>query len=196
MNKILSTVLGIMLFVAIGSAQTGSWKLDKAHSQVTFSVTHMVISEVTGVFKEFDITFSSDKEDLTDTKVEAIIKTKSIDTGNERRDNHVRSDEFLNAEKFPEMKFKSNKVEKTGQDTYKITGDMTIRDVTKSVVLDTKYKGSIKDAMGNTRIAFKATTTIDRFEFGTTWNKAIETGGLVAGKDIEVTLLMEFTKPK
>ena len=185
-----------MLFVAIGSAQTGSWKLDKAHSQVTFSVTHMVISEVTGAFREFDITFSSDKEDLTDTKVDAIIKTKSIDTGNERRDNHVRSDEFLNAEKYPEMKFKSNKVEKTGQDTYKITGDLTIRDVTKSVVLETKYKGSIKDPMGNTRIAFKAATTIDRFEFGTTWNKAIETGGLVAGKDIEVTLLMEFTKPK
>ncbi len=196
MNNITSIVLGAILFVATGSVHAGTWKMDRSHSQVTFSVSHMVISEVTGVFKEFDITFMSEKEDLTDTKVEATIKTGSIDTGSERRDNHVRSDDFLNVEKFPEMKFKSTNVEKTGQDTYKITGDLTIRDIIKSVVLDTKYRGSIKDAMGNTRIAFKATTTIDRFEFGTTWNKAIETGGLVAGKDIQVTLLMEFTKLK
>ena len=182
--------------VASGTVQAASWKLDKAHSQVTFSVAHLVISEVTGVFKDFDVTLTADEADFSDVKVEATIKTSSIDTGNQNRDKHLRSDDFLDVEKFPEMKFKSNEIEKTGDDTYKIKGDLTIRDVTKSVVLDTKFKGSIKGMGGNVTAAFKATTTIDRFDFGTKWNKTIETGGLVAGKDVEITLLLEFTKPK
>ena len=140
-------VLGFTLaFIAEGVAQTGDWKLDKSHSQVKFSVAHMVISEVTGVFKDFDVTFTSASEDFTDATIEATIKAASIDTGNENRDKNVRSDEFLNAEKFPEIKFKSTKVEKSGDTNYKITGDLTIRDITKPVVLDTKYKGTIKDA--------------------------------------------------
>jgi polyisoprenoid-binding protein YceI len=178
----------------LAAAQT-VWKLDKTHSNVDFTVTHFVISEVRGTFKEFDATFASEKPDLTDMKIEATIKTVSIFTDNEKRDAHLRSNDFLNAEKYPEMKFKSTSVEKTDGDMYEITGDLTIRDVTKPVVLETKYKGTV-EAFGGTRTAFKATTTIDRFEFGTIWDKTIESGGRVVGKDVSITLLLEFVKEK
>jgi polyisoprenoid-binding protein YceI len=194
MNNIMVLFSMLALYAGTGAAQTPSWKLDKSHSQVKFSVAHMVISEVTGVFKDFDVNFASAADDFTDATIEAAIKTASIDTGNENRDRHVRGEEFLNAEKFPEMRFKSTKVEKRSESNYTVTGDLTIRDVTKSVILDMKYKGSIKDMRGNPVVAFKATTTVDRFEFGTTWDKVIEGGGLVAGKNVEVTLLMEFRK--
>jgi polyisoprenoid-binding protein YceI len=196
MKRIVSLIAECMLFVAICGAQTAGWKLDKSHSQVTFSVAHLVISEVRGVFKEFDVDFSTASEDFTDTTIDATIKTASIDSGIEARDKHLRADDFLGVEKYPDMKFKSTKIEKAGSDTYKITGDLTIREVTKTVVLDTKYKGSIKDPWGNEKMAFRATTTIDRLVFGTKWNKATETGGLVAGREVEITLLMEFTKQK
>ena len=196
MNKIRTLFATVVLCTAMSAAQTATWKLDKSHSQVKFSVAHLVISEVTGVFKDFDVAFVSASDDFTDAAIEATIKTASIDTGNENRDKHVRGDEFLNVEKFPEIKFKSTKVEKNGENNYKVTGDLTIREVMKDVILDMKYKGSIKDMRGNPVVAFKATTTVDRFEFGTTWDKVIEGGGLVAGKDVEITLLMEFRKQK
>lgn len=195
MNKFSSLITAVVFLTAIGSGQTTTWNMDKSHSQVTFTVAHLVISEVTGFFREFDVMMVADKSDFTDAKIETTIKTSSIDTGNERRDNHLRSDDFLNAEKFPEMKFKSTKIEKTGEDTYRITGDLTIRDVTKTVALDTKHKGIINDARG-VRSVFKATTTVNRFDFGVKWDQLMEGGGLVAGKDIEVTLSLELTKPK
>lgn len=169
--------------------------MDKTHSNVDFTVTHLVVSEVRGNFKEFDATLTSDKPDFSDMKLNATIKTASVFTDNERRDNHLRSNDFFNADSFPNITFKSTSVKKTGNDTYQIRGDLTIRDITKPVVLETRYRGSV-EAFGGTRAAFKATTTVDRFEFGTTWDKKIETGGLVAGKDVEITLRMEFAKQK
>ncbi len=185
----------VTMFVLSASAQTTKWKLDKTHSNVDFTVTHLVISEVRGTFKEFEATLVSDKPDFTDMKVEATIKTASIYTDNEKRDAHLRSNDFFNAEKYPEIKFKSTSVKKTGDASYEITGDLTIRDITKSVVLDTKYKGTI-NAMGGTRAGFKATTTIDRFEFGTTWDTKIEAGGFVVGKEVNIELRLEFVKQK
>ena len=185
-----------MLRLAPTASQSAVWKMDKAHSQVKFSVAHLVISEVTGVFKDVDATMASNQDDFTDAEIEATIKSASIDTGSEGRDKDVRSDSFLGAEKFPEIRFKSTKIEKTADGMYKITGNLTIRDVTKSVVLDTKYNGTIKDPWGNTRSAFKATTTIDRFDYGVKWDKRMDTGGLIAGRNIDITLLMEFTKSK
>lgn len=190
--------LPMLAFVFAGAsvqAQT-AWNVDKNHSQVLFSVNHMVFSEVTGSFRDFDATFVSAKDDFTDAKVTATIKTASIDTQNERRDNHLKSNDFLNAEKFPEIKFTSTKVEKTGKDTYRITGDLTIRDVTKPVVLEATYRGMIDDPWGNKRIGFKATTVVNRFDFGVSWDKALETGGLIAGRDVSITLIMQFTRPK
>lgn len=194
-----TTMLVFLTLVVVsftGSAQPTAWKSDKAHSRVDFSVSHMVIAEVTGRFKDFEVKLQQPREDLTDAVIEATIKTNSIDTDNEFRDKHLRSDDFLNAEKYPELKFKSTSIEKTGKDTYTIHGDLTIRDSTKNVALETKYKGEITDDRGTVKRAFKATTTIDRFEFGTKWNKVIEAGGLVAGREVSITLLMEFNKEK
>ncbi|MDL1893147.1 polyisoprenoid-binding protein [Sphingobacteriales bacterium CHB3] len=190
------TILALLVFAAFSVQAQTKWTLDKSHSNVNFAVGHMVFSEVTGLFREFDATLVASKDDLTDAKIEATIKTASIDTQNERRDNHLRSDDFLNAEKFPEIKFVSTKVEKTGEKSYTITGNLTIRDVTKPVVLDTEFRGTVNDPWGNIKYGFKATTKIDRFEFGTTWNKALEAGGLVAGREIEITLLMQFAREK
>ncbi|MBI5473988.1 MAG: polyisoprenoid-binding protein [Ignavibacteriae bacterium] len=189
-------ILATLIFAFASTNAQTAWKLDKAHSQVNFMVNHMVFSEVAGTFKDFDATFNSTKDDFTDAKIEATIKTGSIDTQNEQRDGHLKKDDFLNVEQYPLITFKSTKIEKTGDDTYAITGTLTIRDVTKPVVMETAFKGSINDPWGNTRIAFKATTTINRFDFDVRWNKMLDTGGLVAGKDVNVILLMEFTKPK
>jgi polyisoprenoid-binding protein YceI len=194
MKRVILSLCTIVFVITAGGAQT-VWKLDKTHSNVDFTVTHFVISEVRGTFKEFEATLASEKPDFSDMQVEATIKTASIFTDNEKRDAHLRSNDFLNTEKYPDIKFKSTSVNNTGNDTFEIAGDLTIRDVTKPVVLHTTFKGTI-DAFGGTRAAFKATTTIDRFEFGTTWDKTIESGGRIVGKDVNITLLLEFVKEK
>jgi polyisoprenoid-binding protein YceI len=193
MRRVALVIAGLLLCVAHTTAQQISWKLDKAHSQVAFSVAHLVISEISGYFTDFDVLLTTEKNGLAGGTIEATIKTASIGTGNDRRDNHLRSSDFLSAAQFPEMKFKSTKIDKTGDDTYMITGDLTVRDRTRSVVLDTKFLGNLNEGDGGLRSVYKATTTIDRFEFGTVWNKTIETGGLVAGKNVDITLVMEFT---
>ena len=175
-------------------AEASSWKLDKAHSQINFAVSHLVIAEVTGRFNDFEVSMDASKDDFTDVVIEAVIETGSIDTGNEKRDGHLKSDDFLNAEKFTTIHFKSSSVEKTGDGTYNITGLLTIRDVTKTVVLDTRYKGTIMDPWGNTHAVFRATTTVNRFDYGVRWGAVVETGGFVAGENIDITLLMQFVQ--
>jgi len=177
MNRLLSAALGLTLVASGASAET-TWKLDNAHSAVKFSVTHMVIAEVPGNFREFDVTFTQKgSTDFAGSSLAATIKTASINTDNEGRDKHLRSDDFFNAEKFPAITFKSTSFEKTGTDTYIIKGELTIRDVTKPVVLTGRYTGTVKDPWGNTKIGFKATTAINRFDYGLKWNKALEAGG-------------------
>ncbi|MBM4161153.1 MAG: YceI family protein, partial [Ignavibacteria bacterium] len=143
--KRFTTALLLTLFTTlIAFSQNEGWKLDKAHSNVGFSVKHMVISDVTGNFGDFDIRLTSSKDDFSDASVEATIKVASIDTDNERRDNHLKSDDFFNAEKFPEIRFKGVSFQKVGDKQYKITGDLTIRDVTKRVTFDALFNGSVK----------------------------------------------------
>jgi len=191
-RTILCSIASLIAALSV-SAQT-TWIADKAHTQITFSVTHLLISEVTGRFSDFDVTFHDANEDFTDGTIGVTIRTASINTGIEKRDNHLKSDDFLGAEKFPNITFESTLIEKTGKDTYKITGDLTIRDVTKSVVLDAKHNGTVTDPWGVTKAGFKATTSINRFDFGVKWGAALETGGLVAGETVVLTLLMEFNK--
>jgi polyisoprenoid-binding protein YceI len=193
MNK-LFTLIAIMLTLAGGLSAQTVWKADKAHSSVNFSVSHMVISEVTGNFKDFGATLTSSKDDFSDAVIDATIQMASVNTDNDKRDAHLKSDDFFNVEKFPTMTFKSTNIERTGPGTFKITGNLTMRDVTKPVVLDTKLIGQTKTPWGTTAAGFKATTVIDRLEFGTKWNQALETGGLIVGKDVTVTLLFEFDK--
>ena len=196
MKQIFSIGLAFALLGSIGSAQTAIWKQDNAHSRVNFSVVHMVISEVTGGFKEFDVTLTQGKDDFSGSTLEATLKTASINTDNEMRDKHLRSDDFLNAEKYPVISFKSTAFEKTGENAYKITGNLTLRDVTKPVVLDAKLLGQVVDGRGNQRAGFKATTSINRFDYGVKWNKTIEAGGLIASDKVDLTFLMELQKQK
>jgi len=194
MNIFRRCIALVMLLASASIATATTWKLDVAHSSVRFSVSHLVISEVMGSFGKFDATMESQAEDFSDAKINATINTASIDTENEKRDGHLRSDDFFNAEKFPEIRFVGTTIEKTGSDTYAITGTLTIRDSTRTVVLNTQYKGSVVDPWWNTQAVFKATTSINRFDFGLRWNTAMETGGLVAGETVEIMLLLEFTK--
>lgn len=192
-------IRSIFIFVlAFGLTATAAaqptWALDKSHSGVKFSVRHMVVSDVEGSFKDYDVTFKADKEDFTDAVIEATIKSASISTDNEGRDKHLRSDDFFNAETFPAITFKSTKVEKTGDKTYKIHGDLTIRDVTKKVTFDAVHGGTMKTQRG-TVAGWKATLTINRFDFNLKWDRAIETGGLVVGPDVTITVNAQVRKP-
>jgi polyisoprenoid-binding protein YceI len=177
------------------SAQT-TWKIDIAHSKVMFNVSHMVIAEVTGRFNEFDATLVQNGNDLTGSKLNANIKVSSINTDNEGRDKHLRSADFFDAEKYPEMTFVSKSFEKVKDNSYKITGDLTMHGVTKTVVLDTKFNGQINDPWGNTKAGFKATSEINRKDFGLAWNKVLETGGLMVGENIGIVINAEMNKEK
>ena len=191
------TLFFALTTLSIGSllAQKSGWTLDKAHSSIGFSVRHMVISEVTGNFKDFDVAFTSVKDYYSDASVEATIKVASINTDNERRDGHLKTDDFFNAEKFPQIKFKSTSFEKVGENKYKITGDLTIRDVTKKVTFDATYNGTVKAPWGATVCSWKATSSVNRFDYGLKWNKAIDAGGLIAGDIVTITLNLELNKP-
>lgn len=194
MKRIAMFFIAVFLIGAQSLLAQSVWKVDPVHSQVKFSVTHMLISEVPGNFKDFDVTLTQPgKDDFSGSAVEATIKTASINTDNDKRDTHLRSNDFFNAEKFPLITFKSTSFEATGKNTYKITGLLTIRDSTKQVVLDAKLNG-IVDAWGGTHAGFKATTTIDRFDYGVRWDKTLDAGGLIVGRSVDITLLLELVK--
>jgi polyisoprenoid-binding protein YceI len=190
---ILSVVF--LLGISVASFSQTAWEIDKVHSAVKFGVTHLVISTVEGNFKDFNASISTNPDGSLD-KIEADIKTTSVNTENEQRDNHLKSDDFFSASKFPDMVFVSKSIRKVGKDNYKVTGDLTIKGVTKSVVLDAKNNGTIKDPWGNTRSGWTASGKIDRFDFGLAWNKAIEAGGLVVGKEVTISINAEFNAKK
>src|SRR5690349_23017627 len=169
------------------------WTIDKVHSNVKFTVTHLVISEVEGYFKIFDGTVEHSKPDFSDAKINFTVDVNSINTDNENRDKHLKSDDFFNAEKFPQMKFESTSLQPLGNNKYKLTGNLTIRDITKPVTFDVTYGGTIT-SQGKTKAGFKATTTINRFDYNLKWNAATETGGMVVGKDVEVSVKLELNK--
>lgn len=188
--------LSILLGSSFIFAQTTEipWKVDKAHSAISFTVPHMMISEVAGNFRDFDIQVTANKPDFTDLKINATIKVASINTENSKRDEHLQSDDFFNAATYPEIKFVSTGVKKINAKNYKITGNLTIRDVTKKVTFDAVYNGSIKSPWGNMVTVWKASTTVNRFDYNLKWNKAIEAGGMVAGDVVTVNMVIEMSK--
>jgi polyisoprenoid-binding protein YceI len=191
--KRLAVVLFAVFVAALSAPAQSDWKLDKVHSSITFTVSHMVISEVTGSFKDFTISLKSAKDDFSDAQVQSTIKVGSLSTDNTMRDGHLKSDDFFNAEKYPEINFKSTSFENLGDKKYKITGDLTIRDVTKNVTFDAVLKGSMKTERGMLS-AWKATTTINRFDYNLKWSKTLETGGLIVGQDVTIALNLELNK--
>lgn len=170
------------------------WTIDTAHSEITFKVKHLVISTVTGKFKEFDAAVETDSDDFEDAKITFETSIDSIETGNEDRDNHLKSDDFFNATKYPKMKFESTSFKKTGDGEYKLIGDLTIRDHTKQVELDAEYGGTVVDPYGNTKAGFEVTGKINRKEFGLTWSAVTEAGSVVVSDEVKLNLNVQFTK--
>jgi len=193
MNKLLSLTIVLLIGTLPVVAQT-TWKIDPVHSKVLFTVSHMVVAEVTGRFNEFDATLVQTNDDFSESKLSATIKTNSIDTDNERRDGHLKSADFFDAEKYPELTFESKSFVKTGENTYTITGDLTMHGITKQVVLDATINGITKSPWGNTVAGFKAETTVNRYDFGLKWNKALEAGGVIVGENVQITLQVELVK--
>jgi polyisoprenoid-binding protein YceI len=174
---------------------SSKWSLDKVHSVVKFSINHMVVSEVEGSFKMFDGSLEHSKPDYSDAKIAFSVDVNSLSTDNDYRDKHLKTDDFFNAEKYPSMKFESTSFVPQGGNKYKLSGNLTIRDVTKPVTFDVTYGGSIKTDKGS-KIGFKALTTINRFDYNLKFDKATETGGLVVGKDVEITVKVELNEVK
>ncbi len=171
------------------------YELDPTHSKASFSIKHMMIAKVHGAFEALSGTLEYDPQDLSKSSVETIIQTNSINTGVVDRDNHLKSADFFDIEKFPTIMFKSTKIQKGTGDELKVLGDLTIHGVTKEVTLDVDGPSQeVKDPWGNIKVAASGTTKIKRKDFGLTWNTALEAGGVLVGDDVNITLEVQFTK--
>jgi len=183
------------LFFSTGIwAQTTEWTFDHAHSSIEFSIDHMVISEVTGKFTEFDGKVTSTSNDFENAQIEFFIEAKSINTDNEDRDNHLRDADFFDVAKFPQIVFKSTSFNKIDDKNYILSGQLTMHGVTKEVTFDVKYGGTVIDPWGNTKAGFKLTGELNRKDYGLTWSKALETGGLVVGEEVTLTARVQLAK--
>lgn len=167
------------------------WVVDPTHTNVEFVVRHMMISSVRGRFSEVEGVIEGDPSDLTSARFEATINAKSIDTRQDDRDQHLRSADFFDVENYPTITFKSTSVEKTGDDEYKIAGDLTIRGTTRPVTLDATFEGRGKDPWGGERIGLSARGKINRKDFGLTWNAALETGGVLVSDEVRLEINVE-----
>jgi len=170
-----------------------AWKLDPAHSIVEFSAKHLMITTVKGRITDIEGIIYTDEKNPENSSVEATLKAVSLDTRTDQRDQHLRSGDFLDVEKYPEIRFRSTKIQGE-KPSFKLTGDLTIRDVTKSITLDVEFEGETKDPWGGERVGFSATGKIDRREFGLTWNQALETGGVVVGNEVKINLEVQAVK--
>jgi len=170
------------------------WEIDPLHSQIQFKVRHLVISNVTGKFNKFSATMETDGDDVSTAKINFEADTNSVDTGIGDRDNHLKGNDFFDAENHPKISFRSKKVEKTGDDTYKLTGDLTIRNTTKEITLDVEHGGIMVDMYGRTVAGFELTGKINRKEFGLTWSGMTESGGVVVSDDVKLNLNVEMVK--
>jgi len=189
-----SILLGLVLRAPV-PGWTATWEADPAHSQVGFAIRHMMISTVRGQFRTFTATATGDPTAPAKATIEATIDAASIDTGNEKRDAHLKTADFLDVEKFPTITFKSKKIEAGSAGHTKVTGDLTLHGMTKEVVLDVEGPTPvIKDPMGNTKAGAHATTKINRKDFGIVWNKSMDGGGLMVGDDIDITIDVEAVK--
>ncbi|HEX4322287.1 MAG TPA: YceI family protein [Acidobacteriaceae bacterium] len=176
-------------------APTITWKLDPAHSQADFKVKHMMISNVKGRFSGLAGTLTEHTVDSSLSSIEATIDVTTVETGDAARDGHLKSADFFDAEAFPTMSFKSTEVVKKGEEEYSVTGELTLHGVTKQVTFAVEGPSAPgKDPWGNTRIGLSATTKINRKDFGLGWNAALETGGVLVGEDVHITIDAQFIK--
>lgn len=193
MNKIGLLVMISLLTGISGYGQKTTWSFDQPHTNIQFSVTYLGVSEVTGKFKTYSGTILSGKDDFTDAEINVSIQAGSIDTDNDKRDDHLKSDDFLYVEEYPEITFTSTSLQKIDGKNYQMKGELTIRGVTREETFNVEYSG-IVEAMGKTRAGFKVTGTINRFDYNVDWSESF-TKGLVVSREIEivcdVNLVME-----
>jgi polyisoprenoid-binding protein YceI len=171
-----------------------AWKIDPVHSEVNFKVKHMVISTVTGHFGNFNASIEADKDDFSDAKIDFEADATSISTKNEMRDGHLKSPDFFDVENFPKMSFVSNSVKKVSNHELEVTGDLTIKNVTKKVKLDVIYNGTVAGNGGAQIAGFEIRTNINRFDYGLKWNGLSETGGVMVSNEVKIEILAEFNK--
>ena len=190
-NSIILTAA--VLFTWVAQAQS-SWNFDKTHSSVTFTIAHMVVSEVAGNFKEFSAEVKSDKADFSDLNTTFTIQAASVNTEDAGRDEHLRGADFFDASKYPTIVFVSTGIKKVTEKKYTLEGTMTLHGVTKPISWELTYNGSIKDNKGATHAGFKATTTIPRKDYNLSWNKTLDAGGVALGDEVPVTVHVELTR--
>lgn len=170
------------------------WAIDQGHSNIDFSIRHMMIAKVKGAFEQFDAVIEADPEDLTTAKIEFSIDAASVNTRSADRDNHLRSADFFEVEKYPKLTFKAEKIVKTGDNTYDVTGTLTIRDVSRQETFSVTYEGSGKDPWGNVKVGFSGEGKINRKDYGLTWNAALETGGFLVGDEVKIDFEIQAAK--
>ena len=191
--KKLSSML--MALVAAGAVQAQTtWVVDPVHSKVNFSVAHLVISDVDGTFKVFEGSMQAAKEDFTDARISFTIDATSINTDNDKRDGHLKSEDFFYVEKYPEISFVSTSFRQTSANNYELKGNLTMRGVTQPVTLAVKYGGQVVGPYGNTRVGFRVSGTLNRMDYGIAWNSKTEHGSLVVGEDVEINIKLELIK--
>lgn len=173
---------------------TTKWSIDTAHSEIGFKVKHMMFTNVSGNFEKFDASIETEGDDFTTAKFDFSGEIASVTTGNADRDNHLKSADFFDAEQFPKLAFKSTSFEKIDESEYKLTGDLTLHGVTKSVKLDVEFGGLAKDPWGNTKTGLSATGKINRKDWGLNWNSALETGGVLVGEEVKLNIELQFIK--
>lgn len=175
---------------------TKTWQIDSAHTDAAFAVKHLMISTVRGHFGAVSGTVTVDEDDPKSAKVDVRIDTKSIDTRQQQRDDHLRSADFFDVATYPEIRFVSKRIDGDPRGAFKLTGDLTIRGATREITLDVTNEGIGDDPWGNLRAGFSATGKISRGNFGLTWNQALETGGVVVGDEVKITIDVEITTAK
>jgi polyisoprenoid-binding protein YceI len=175
---------------------TTKWDLDKAHSEIQFKAKHMMISSVTGEFKDYDAAIETDGEDFKSSKITFTASTASVSTGSEQRDGHLMGEDFFNSEKFPKLTFESTSVEQKNEDHFILHGDMTIRDVTRPVALSVNFEGKAVDPWGNTKYGFSISGKLSRKEFGLSWNVVTEAGGILVSDEVKIHASVQISKKK
>jgi polyisoprenoid-binding protein YceI len=173
---------------------TTRWTIDPTHTNIEFGVRHLMISTVKGRFGVVEGTVNVPSGDPVKAQIDVTIDASGIDTGVDKRDDHLRSPDFLDVARFPRLTFKSKRIERTGTDTFRVHGDLQIRDVTREVQLDVHALGTARDPWGGERAGYQATTRINRHEFGLDWNQALETGGVLVGADVSITLEVQLVQ--
>ncbi|CAN5436297.1 YceI family protein [soil metagenome] len=173
---------------------TTKWTLDPMHSEIGFKIKHLMITNVSGSFGKFEVTAETNGDDFSSGKISFSAEISSINTGSDQRDGHLKSADFFDMEKFPEIKFIAQGMESIGSDEYKLNGDLTIRDVTRPIQLQVEMGGIVKDPYGNTKAGFTLTGKINRKEFGLTWNAATETGGVLVSEDVKIQSEIQLVK--